>query len=60
MAYRLYKEKIIYERYRHRYEVNKEYIKAIEEKGMYFTGVDETNERMEFLELLDKKFYVGV
>ncbi len=41
----------IYERHRHRYEVNPEYVKQLEEKGLLFVGQDEVGERMEILEL---------
>ncbi len=58
-AFSLYGESIIYERHRHRYEVNESYIKEIESKGMKFTGVDETGRKMEVLELDDHPFYMA-
>ncbi|MDP8012338.1 MAG: glutamine hydrolyzing CTP synthase [Thermoplasmata archaeon] len=59
MAGRLYNAEIIYERHRHRYEVNPKFIKEIEDHGMIFTGVDESGTRMEVFELKDHPFYVG-
>lgn len=54
----------IYERHRHRYEVNPEYIKQLEEAGMLFVGKDDTGERMEIMELdsslFDHPYFVGV
>eukprot|EP00484_Ammonia_sp_Unknown_P002036 CAMPEP_0197023394 /NCGR_PEP_ID=MMETSP1384-20130603/4088_1 /TAXON_ID=29189 /ORGANISM="Ammonia sp." /LENGTH=727 /DNA_ID=CAMNT_0042451597 /DNA_START=155 /DNA_END=2338 /DNA_ORIENTATION=- len=41
----------IYERHRHRYEVNPELVTQIEQHGLVFTGKDEHNERMEIIEL---------
>ncbi len=35
------------ERHRHRYEVNVDYVKAMEEKGLRFVGHDTDNVRME-------------
>jgi len=51
---------IMNERHRHRYEVNPEYISALEEKGLNFIGKDETGKRMEVVELKDHPFFVGV
>jgi CTP synthase len=39
------------ERHRHRYEVNPEYISALEKAGLILTGRDETGKRMEVIEL---------
>ncbi|CAH6718156.1 CTP synthase 1 [[Candida] jaroonii] len=49
----------VYERHRHRYEVNPKLINDIESKGLKFIGRDETEKRMELLELKDHKFFVG-
>lgn len=50
----------VYERHRHRYEVNPLLIDSIEEKGLKFIGKDETGKRMEMIELKDNhKFFVG-
>jgi len=58
-AYKLYGERIIYERHRHRYEVNESYINEIESHGMRFTGKDETGRKMEIFELEDHPFYMA-
>jgi len=55
----LYGKEIIYERHRHRFEVNPEYIREFEEHGMIFTGVDQTGKRMEVFELKGHPFYIG-
>ncbi|CAH1113403.1 unnamed protein product [Psylliodes chrysocephalus] len=48
------------ERHRHRYEVNPDYIKRFEEKGLHFVGVDVDQKRMEILELENHPYYVAV
>jgi CTP synthase len=50
---------VIYERHRHRYEVNPEYVKQLEEKGLSFIGRDEKGERMIVLELADHPYFVA-
>ncbi len=47
------------ERHRHRYEVNPELIKAIEESGLVYVGKDETGERCEIMELEGHPYFVG-
>jgi len=51
MAYKLYNSKIIYERHRHRYEVNPQYISMLEEHGLIISGVSKVGGRVEFIEL---------
>ncbi|MCK4636478.1 MAG: CTP synthase (glutamine hydrolyzing) [Methanomicrobia archaeon] len=57
-VYSLYKSKEIYERHRHRYEVNPEYIDLLTKNGVRFTGKSEDG-RMEVLELEDYPFFIG-
>ena len=45
----------IWERHRHRYEVNPAHVKRLEESGLCFTGKDEKGERMQVLELPGRK-----
>lgn len=42
---------VIYERHRHRYEVNTAYKRALENQGFYFSGQDERGVRMEIAEI---------
>ncbi|KAF9057208.1 CTP synthase N-terminus-domain-containing protein [Panaeolus papilionaceus] len=49
----------IWERHRHRYEVNPEYVDKIQESGMKFAGKDENGERMQVCELPDHPFFMG-
>mmetsp|Transcript_12570 Transcript_12570/g.16261 ORF Transcript_12570/g.16261 Transcript_12570/m.16261 type:complete len:630 (+) Transcript_12570:113-2002(+) len=52
----------VLERHRHRYEVNPDYVDSLEGKGLLFSGKDETNERMEIVELALKEhpYFFGV
>jgi CTP synthase len=49
----------VFERHRHRYEVNPKYIPKIEAAGMRFTGRSEDGRRMEIYELAGHPFMVG-
>lgn len=56
-----YKQNEIIERHRHRYEVNPEYIKKLEEKGLVFSGFSPDGKLMEIAELPQNKhpFFLG-
>jgi len=57
MAHSLYGKGKIWERHRHRYEVNPEYISEITSKGLRFSGKSDENRRMEILEVPSSKFH---
>lgn len=60
LAKELYKEDLITERHRHRWEVNIEYIKALEEKGIVFSGKCVQDERlMEIVEIPGHRFFIA-
>lgn len=44
----------IWERHRHRYEVNPAFVERLEGSGLHFSGKDEKSERMQVLELPGK------
>jgi len=50
---------VIYERHRHRYEVNKVCVPAFESHGLKFTGQDDRGVRMELCELEGHPYYVA-
>ena len=62
IAYKAYGKKEISERHRHRWEVNPDYIKMIEESGMIFSGKSKDSRLMEIVELpVDKHpFFLAV
>jgi len=57
LAHRLYKAEEIYERHRHRFEVNIKYRKIIEDKGLIFSGTSPDRRRMEILEIPNHYFF---
>ncbi len=57
---RIYKSKRIFERHRHRYEVNMALKDKFEKKGMYFTGISPDNKLPEIIELKNHPWFVGV
>ncbi len=59
LAYELYKSEKIYERHRHRYEVNPKYIEVFEKYGLVFSGYSDNGRRMEILEYPKHKFFFG-
>jgi len=56
---KLYRKEKVYERHRHRYEVNPEYIEILEKNGLVFSGVSPDRKLMEFLEIPGHKFFVA-
>ncbi|MFQ6095956.1 MAG: CTP synthase [Candidatus Bathyarchaeia archaeon] len=57
LAYKLYKSREIYERHRHRWEVNPEYWGILEKHGIVFSGSSPDGKRKEILELPNKFFF---
>lgn len=57
LAHKLYGATEIYERHRHRYEVNPKYVEILEKHGLVFSGRSPDGKRMEILELPDKFFF---
>ncbi|KAH7921568.1 CTP synthase [Leucogyrophana mollusca] len=50
----------MWERHRHRYEVNPAQVPRLQESGLSFVGKDEKGERMQILELKDHPFFIGL
>jgi len=57
LAYQLYDNDEVYERHRHRFEVNQDYWKTLQENGLIFSGTSTDGRRIETLELSDKYFF---
>jgi len=57
IAYKLYESQEIYERHRHRFEVNLDYSETFKKNGLVFSGKSEDGRRMEILELPDCFFF---
>ena len=56
---KLYEKDKIFERHRHRYEVNPKYIDIIQSNGLVFSGVSPSRKLMEFLELPGHPYFVA-
>ena len=56
---RLYGEELIYERHRHRYEVNNRYRGDLEKAGMLLAGMSPDEQLVEIIELSDHPYFVG-
>ncbi len=55
-----YKEEVIYERHRHRYEFNNEYRTKMVEAGLRIAGTSPDNRLVEIVEIPNHKWFVGV
>ncbi|MFT4717906.1 MAG: CTP synthase [Rickettsiales bacterium] len=60
LAYEIYAEEKISERHRHRYEVNINYKKDLEDAGLIFSGMSPDGKLTEIIELKDHPFFIGV
>jgi len=58
-AENIFKTNGIRRRFRHRYEINPEYIKEIEHKGMIFSGMAKNEEIMQIIELPNHRFFMA-
>ena len=59
LAYRLYKRTEVIERFRHRYEINPEYVGILEAHGLIFSGMTPDNRIMQIGEIPKHKFFIG-
>jgi CTP synthase len=57
LAHSLYGSEEIYERHRHRWEVNPKFWDTLTKHGMIFSGKSPDGRRMEILELPDKRYF---
>ena len=58
--YNIYKDEIINERHRHRYEVNNKFAEEFENKGVIFSGYSPDGLLPETVELIDHPWFIGV
>lgn len=56
----IYKDEIIYERHRHKYEINNEYRDILEESGLVISGTSPDERLVEIIEIEDHPWFVGV
>ncbi|MEX1038326.1 MAG: CTP synthase [Acidimicrobiia bacterium] len=55
----LYGDSLVYERHRHRWEVNNRYRKDLESAGLRLSGLSPDDNLVEYIELLDHPFFVA-
>ncbi|MCU1426373.1 MAG: synthase [Actinomycetia bacterium] len=55
----IYGEEVVYERHRHRFELNNRYRQVLEEHGMRCSGTSPDDRLVEFIELVDHPFFVA-
>lgn len=60
MAYRIYNQEIIYERHRHKYEVNNQFVDQLADEGLVISGVSPDERLAEVIELKDHPWFMGV
>ena len=60
LVQKIYKSKSIFERHRHRYEVNKSLKEKFEKKGMIFSGMSPDGKLPEIIELRNHPWFIGV
>jgi CTP synthase len=59
LSAKAYKEKIISERHRHRYEFNNDYRELLEKKGLVIAGVNPEKDLVEIIELKNHPFFAA-
>jgi CTP synthase len=59
LAQRVYDADVIYERHRHRYEVNNRYVERLQACGMVVGGRSEDGELVEMIELADHPWFLA-
>ena len=59
LAERVYGSPVVYERHRHRYEVNNRYVEQLEAQGLKVAGRSEDGELVEMVELADHPWYLA-
>lgn len=60
LAYECYKESLVYERHRHRYELNNQFREELTSNGMVMSGTSPNERLVEIIELPDHPWFIGV
>jgi CTP synthase len=59
LVYKAYQEPIVFERHRHRYEINNQFRAELEEAGLKFSGTSPDGRLVEIVEYPDHPWFVG-
>lgn len=60
LAYKAYKKPLVYERHRHRFELNNKYKKRLQNAGLIISGEFQKKQLAEIIELKDHPWFVAV
>ena len=60
LAHKIYKTTTIYERHRHRYELNGDYTEKLENAGLKASGINPETGLVEIIEIEKHPFFIGV
>ncbi len=60
LLHKIYQKELVYERHRHRWEVNPKYFDILRENGLVFSAWSEDGKRVEAIELGNHPFFLGV
>ncbi len=60
LAHKIYQQKIVKERHRHRYEFNNEFLPKFKQAGIIFSGVNIENNLVEIFEYKNHPWFVGM
>lgn len=60
LAFKIYKQEIIYERHRHRYEFNNLFMNDFSKHGIRFSGINHDLNLVEIVELPNHPWFIGV
>ncbi len=59
LSEKIYKDEVIYERHRHRYEVNNKFKQQLEEGGLIMSGMSPDNNLIEMIEVKDHPYFIA-
>ena len=59
-AYEIYNTKVVYERHRHRWELNNDYLDQLENSGLKSSGINTKTGLVEIIELPENDWFIGV
>ncbi|MCX7757318.1 MAG: CTP synthase [candidate division WOR-3 bacterium] len=59
LAYRCYKKTLVWERHRHRYEVNNRFLPILEKHGLVISGTYQPSNLVEIIELKEHPFFLA-
>jgi len=59
LAYKVYNQKLIYERHRHRYEVNNAYLDIFKNSNLVFSGINEEDNIVEMIEIKNHPYLIA-